>query len=799
MGAYSYYDSKVMISMKSANSNNFSESDLVKEWYNIAIENALDMVFIHDNEGKITYVNETGVKESGYSGEELLQMNPAQLVPPEYYGIMTELQVKRLNGDMNVFFYEMEYIKKNGERIPVKVSSSPIIKDNGLEGFIHIVRNTSQVKKTEALLSAELELASKLCRIHNINEALREILNTAFLFTNVDCGGVYILEKDTNDYSLKIHHNLSREFIDKISRLSSEEKGLDQVRNGMSIYLSESEYDGKINPDMMHILKDKEKIKSFFIAPLSYKNEFIGTLVFASHESQDITETTKIFLSLLAKKAATTISRIKAEEKANNNDIKYREIVESANSIIFVFDNKGKILSMNEYGLSFFGYKKNEIVGKNVYDTITPKIESSGRDLRNLVNDIHTNIKEFGVHINENIKKNGEIVWVYWGNKPIYDDKGELSAILAVGNDITEKRNLEEKIKHSEIKFKALFENANEPILILNNDFLIEDVNKATIKALGYKKEKLLDNMNIFDLSSPLETNRLQHILFRDFTGEGLSFETYFLNGNGKVFPVEVSFSRIEVKGEKSIICIVRDISEQKKKETDLKKQLLKYELEEGNIYLSQDHSSTIPFEVFRELVDVGYRGIIISRDEKEHFDIGNINFEYYWISKKGGPRTAPAELNNLKEFISKIDNKSVIFLGSLDFLSANNGFDELYTFIAELREIAYFGKNIIILSADNNAFDSKQLKLLEKETKQILEKTSDKVDRKIVDIIYYLMNQNELGINPSFSSIGKELVMTRPTVRKNIKYLESKKYVIVHRNGRNKKVELTEKGKKML
>jgi len=40
---------------------------------------------------------------------------------------------------------------------------------------------------------------------------------------------------------------------------------------------------------------------------------------------------------------------------------------------------------------------------------------------------------------------------------------------------------------------------------------------------------------------------------------------------------------------------------------------------------------------------------------------------------------------------------------------------------------------------------------------------------------------------------------MTRPTVRKNIKYLESKKYVIVHRNGRNKKVELTEKGKKLL
>ncbi len=788
-----------MISMRSANGKIDNNSELVKGWYNLAIENATDMIFIHDNEGKITYINETGIKESGYSEEELIKMNPLQLVPPEYYNKLGELQVRRLNGDMGVFLYEAEFIKKSGERVDVRVSSSPILKNGNLEGFIHTMRNISDVKKAEKLIISQLELNSKLAQTKDMKLALDVVLDTAFGIGDVDCGGVYIFEEDVNKYILKVHRNLSKEYADAVYSIDKDSIHAKIIEKGEPIFANYKEYPEDLGGVIHNLLINKEKIKAIALIPFFYQNKAIGTLSLGSHSKESISEVSKNILILLSQKIGGAISRIMAEDTLRKNEIKYREIVESANSVIFVFDIKGKILSMNEYGISFFGYEKGELVGKNVYETITPEIESTGRNLKNLVNDIHTNLKEFGIHINENIRKNGEKVWVYWSNKPIYDDKGNLTAILAIGNDITEKRHLEEKIKYSEIKFKALFENAHESILILNNDFLIEDINRATVKALGYTKGKLLDNMNIFDLSSPLETERLKHILFREFTGESISFETYFINGNGKVFPVEVSFSRIEVKGEKAIICILRDITEHRKKEDDLKKQLLKYDLDEGNVYLSNEPSNTVPFEAFKELVGIGYRGIIISREEKEHFNYERQNSDYYWISKKGGPKTVSTNLVKLKEFVSSFNNKSVLLLDSIDFLIANNGFNEVYNFISELREIAYFGKNIIILSLDKSAFDQKQLKLLEKETKQILQKTSDTVDRKINDIIYYLLNQNKLGVNPSFSSIGKELVMTRPTVRKNIKYLESKKYVIVHRNGRNKKVELTEKGKKLL
>lgn len=785
--------------MKSANGETDIDSEIVKGWYNLAIENATDMIFIHDSEGKVTYINETGIRESGYSEEELLMMNPLQLVPPEYYNKLAELQVRRLNGEMGVFLYEAEFIKKNGERVNVRVSSSPIIKNGKLEGFIHTMRNISDVKKAEKLIVSQLELNSKLAQTNDMKLALEAVLDTAFNMGDVDCGGVYLFEEDINRYILKAHRNLSKEYVDAVYSIDNDSIHARIIEKGEPIFANYKEYPGALGEEILDLLNNKEKIKAIALIPFFYQNKTMGTLSLGSHSREDISDISKNILIILSQKIGGAISRIKAEGSLNRSETKYREIVESANSIIFVFDNKGKILSMNEYGTSFFGYGKGEIVGKSVYDTITPEVESTGRNLRNLVNDIHTNPKEFGIHINENLKRNGEKVWVYWSNKPIYDDRGNLTAILAIGNDITDKRNLEEKIKYSEIKFKALFENAHESILILNNDFLIEDVNKATIKALGYPKEKLLDNMNIFDLASPLETERLKHLLFRDFNGNGISFETYFINGNGKVFPVDVSFSRIEVKGEKSIICIPKDISEQRKKEDDLKKQLLKYDLDEGNVYLSKEPSISVPFEAFKELVEIGYHGIIISREEKDYFNYERQNCDYYWISKKGGPKTVSTDLVKLREFVSSMNNKSVLFLDSIDFLITNNGFNEVYNFICELRELAYLGKNIIVISIDKNTFDQKQLRLLEKETKHIQQKTSDTVDRKITDIIYYLLNQNKLGVNPSFSSIGKELVMTRPTVRKNIKYLESKKYVIVHRNGRNKKVELTEKGKKLL
>ena len=768
-------------------------SNAQSDHYRSIIEAAQDMIFIHNLEGKITYVNKASTSESGYSEEELLSMNVAQNVPPEYYPKMQELEIKRMQGNREVFTYEMEYLKKNGERIPVSVSSSPIYKDDKLKGVIHIVRNISDLKKAEMILNLQTELSSKLCQTNTMSLALEDVLNTALEIGEVDCGGIYVIDEKSSHFKLECFKNISSETLDYFQKVSDKSKFVKGP-----LFVRGNESTSGISIEMLDMLRNKEKLKFFTIIPFSHMGKPMGSLNIGSHEKDDISELSKKILVALSQEMGGAISRIRSEEALKESENKYRQIVESANSIIFKFDRDGVILSMNEYGLSFFGYTKEEIIGKNVYETITPKFESTGRDLRTLAFDIHQNEKQYKIHINENTKKNGERVWVYWANRPIRDKDGNLNAILAVGNDITEQRKLEEEIKSSEFKFKTLFEKAYEPIFILDQDLFIWDTNTASVGLFHLPKEKII-GINLYELMAPEETKKLQHILMQGLESSSLFMETNFIKKSGQVFPAEINLITLDIRGEKSIICTLRDITEQKRKEDELKKQILKYELNEGNLYLSKELSHLLPFEAFRELVDIGYKGTLISRSEKDDFDSEDVDFDYFWLSTRNGPNTVSPDIKSMREFVSNIRNKNVILIDSIDHLIAKNGFNEVYNFVSELREMAYFGNNIVILSVDKDTVDSRQLKLIEKEAKPILLKSMDLLNNRMLDIIIYIFNQNKLGVNPSYSSIGKELTMTRPTVRKNVRFLEANKYVIVHRKGRNKKLEITEKGKKLL
>lgn len=135
----------------------------------------------------------------------------------------------------------------------------------------------------------------------------------------------------------------------------------------------------------------------------------------------------------------------RAEEALRRSEEKYRELVENANSIILRMDNMGKVTFMNEFALRFFGYSEDEIIGRSVIGTIVPPLETSGRDLQLMIEDIALNPNRYASNINENMRKGGERVWIAWTNKPIRYDNGKVTETLCVGNDITDRRKAEKE------------------------------------------------------------------------------------------------------------------------------------------------------------------------------------------------------------------------------------------------------------------------------------------------------------------------------------------------------------------
>ena len=139
--------------------------------------------------------------------------------------------------------------------------------------------------------------------------------------------------------------------------------------------------------------------------------------------------------------------RPRALEALIASERKYRELLEHANSIILHWTRDGRITFLNEFGQRFFGYSEAEIVGRHVVGTIVPESESTGRDLRPLMDRICADPAAFEQNVNENMRRDGGKVWIAWTNKVYLDDQGRVEGILSIGTDVTERKRADEELR----------------------------------------------------------------------------------------------------------------------------------------------------------------------------------------------------------------------------------------------------------------------------------------------------------------------------------------------------------------
>ena len=174
-----------------------------------------------------------------------------------------------------------------------------------------------------------------------------------------------------------------------------------------------------------------------------------------------------------------TTERRKAEEALRESEVRYRELVQNANSAIIRWKKDGTISFFNEYAQTFFGYSAEEVLGKSV-TLLVPEKESTGGDLTSLVADIVERPLRYVNNVNENLCRDGRRVWMAWTNKPIFDEQGGVAEILAVGIDITEQRKAEEQARHL-----ASFPQSNpNPVIEIDTSGSVIYFNPGTKKVL---------------------------------------------------------------------------------------------------------------------------------------------------------------------------------------------------------------------------------------------------------------------------------------------------------------------------
>ena len=127
------------------------------------------------------------------------------------------------------------------------------------------------------------------------------------------------------------------------------------------------------------------------------------------------------------------------EQKQTEQD-RCKFLMENIRGIILSLNREGEITFLNHYGRSFFGYPESEILGKPMLGTLTPLTGFQGRDMATFLAEMVQHPNRYAFSVNENMLRNGERVTVFWANRGIYGDQGEVREVLRVGVDITERK-----------------------------------------------------------------------------------------------------------------------------------------------------------------------------------------------------------------------------------------------------------------------------------------------------------------------------------------------------------------------
>lgn len=182
-------------------------------------------------------------------------------------------------------------------------------------------------------------------------------------------------------------------------------------------------------------------------------------------------------------------NKIRLEQELKESEAKYRKLFENANDGIFSHDTEGYFTSVNKASLGILGEKQEKnVVGAHFSRWLTPdSLKIALEALKKAVSQETTNVS-----LNlEIVRPNNEHRWIET-NSWVVKDGNRVTGINGIARDVTERLELEEKLKASEALYKDLFENADDPMYTHDLKGNILSMNNIGMKILAVTEEEII-------------------------------------------------------------------------------------------------------------------------------------------------------------------------------------------------------------------------------------------------------------------------------------------------------------------
>ncbi len=278
------------------------------------------------------------------------------------------------------------------------------------------------------------------------------------------------------------------------------------------------------------------------------------------------------------------------QERVIRSEKKYRELYDFLPIPVYEMDLEGNMIAANRAVYELFGGSENDLKqGFNVWRLLSPEDrEKSIGNMRRLLEGEKISGTEYMLS-----KPDGKVFPAVVVSSVIYGD-GKPVGLRGAVIDITERRQAEEALRESEIKFKDLSEKSIVGIYLIQ-DGLFRYVNATFARIFGYEIDEMLDKLGTRDVVAPEDLPVVEEQLQKRLSG-AIKTSHYVLKALTKqqnVRYIEVHSSATIYRGRPAAIGTVLDITDRSQAEEALRESETKFkDLSEKSIvgiYLVQD------------------------------------------------------------------------------------------------------------------------------------------------------------------------------------------------------------------
>jgi two-component system sensor histidine kinase/response regulator len=278
-----------------------------------------------------------------------------------------------------------------------------------------------------------------------------------------------------------------------------------------------------------------------------------------------------IVLIPLKKLSKITLQNKDDKKKLVESERNLTGLIDGVSGIILKFDRNGIITFINQYGLEYFGYQTNEILGRHLSKILYSDNFHTSKSQGHFVENIFQNHEGYANHENENFLKNGQKTWVAWTNSPIRNSSGEIDEILCVGIDISARRLAEIKLKETHENTQKILGEMPFGVILVGRNRIIRSANKAAISMMGLENESQVVGQICHNRICPAKECECPIL---DLGQSIDSAERILIGKNKKKIPIMKTVLAINFNGEDLLLEAFVDITEST---------LAKYEIEQTN------------------------------------------------------------------------------------------------------------------------------------------------------------------------------------------------------------------------